>query len=368
MKFYLIAGEASGDLHGSNLIHSLKKQSPGAEIRCWGGDLMQHAGGSLARHYRDLAFMGFWEVVKNLPTILRNLAFCKRDILAFRPDALVLIDYPGFNLRIAAWAKRQGIPVIYYIAPQVWAWNSKRVRAIERDVERLLCILPFEKKWFEEHGFSRAEFVGHPLLDVVQEPSRAATGSQNFSRKVIALLPGSRRQEIRRMLPKMLAMTRQFPEYQFVVAGAPSLPDSFYQPFLSGKKRVSLVANKTRDVLRLADAALVTSGTATLETALHGVPQVVCYSGNPISYSIAKRLIKIPFISLPNLILNEPLLEELIQRNFNEDRLSDALSRILKPDEVNRVRAGYENLREKLGQPGASDRAARAILGVLKKG
>lgn len=366
MKFYLIAGEASGDLHGSNLIKSLKKQRPGAEIRCWGGDLMQNAGASLAKHYRDLAFMGFLEVVKNLPTILRNLAFCKKDILEFRPDALVLIDYPGFNLRIAAWAKRQGIPVIYFIAPQVWAWNSSRVKAIERDVKRLLCILPFEKKWFDEHGFSRSEFVGHPLLDIVQEPRRAAIGGQNFSRKVIALLPGSRRQEIRRMLPTMLAMTRQFPEYQFVVAGAPSLPESFYQPFLNGKKRVSLVSNKTWEVLRLADAALVTSGTATLETALHGLPQVVCYAGNPVSFAIAKRLVKIPFISLPNLILGEPLLEELIQKQFTEDRLSDALAKILKPDEVKRVRAGYEILREKLGESGASDRAAKAILNALE--
>jgi lipid-A-disaccharide synthase len=366
MKLYLIAGEASGDLHGSNLIHALRRISPKMTVRAWGGDLMQSAGAELVKHYRDLAFMGFWEVVRHLPTILSNLAFCKKDILENRPDALVLIDYPGFNLRIAKWAKKQGIPVIYYIAPQTWAWKKKRNLAIERDVERLLCILPFEQNWFSENGVSMAEFVGHPLLDVVREPQRAAVGDANFSRKVIALMPGSRKQEIRRILPIMLGVMRQFPEYQFVVAGAPGISTDFYQTFLSGKKRVSLVQNKTSDVLRLADAALVTSGTATLETALHGVPQVVCYKGGWLSYQIAKRIIKVKYISLPNLILNEPIIAEQIQANCNVNDVGDALGKMLSPDEITRVRGDYDRLRKKLGAPGASERVAKIIVDYLK--
>ncbi len=311
--------------------------------------------------------MGFWEVARNIFAVLGNLSFCKKDIRAFAPDALVLVDYPGFNMRIGRWAKKQGIPVVYYIAPQAWAWKEGRAKALARDVERLLCILPFEEKWFQEHGVEQASFVGHPLLDVVREPQRAAVGDANFSRKVVALLPGSRRQEIRRMLPLMLTMTRQFNEYQFVVAGAPGIPAEFYQQFLAGRKRVSFVDNKTRDVLRLADAALVASGTATLETALHGVPQVVCYRGGWLSYLIARRLVKVPFISLVNLILERKLVEELIQGKCNEDRLSDALGSILLPSEIGRIREGYDELRQRLGRPGASERAAREILPFLTK-
>lgn len=366
MKLYVIAGEASGDLHGSGLLYELKKIAPGLKVRAWGGDMLEKSGAELVKHYRDLAFMGFWEVLKNLPTVLGNLAFCKKDILAFGPDALLLIDYPGFNLRIAKWAKKQGIPVVYYIAPQAWAWNEKRAKAIARDVDKLLCILPFEENWFKNHGVEQAENVGHPLLDVVREPQRAAVGDANFSRKVIALLPGSRRQEIKKVLPVMLTMIRQFNEYQFVVAGAPGIPVDFYQNFLAGKKRVSLVQDKTRDVLRLADAALVTSGTATLEAALHGVPQVVCYKGNALSYFIAKRLVKVPFISLVNLVLDKKLVEELIQGNLNEDKLSDALGNILLPSQITRIREGYDELRQKLGKPGAGERAARAVLPFLK--
>jgi lipid-A-disaccharide synthase len=229
-----------------------------------------------------------------------------------------------------------------------------------------LCILPFEQNWFSENGVSMAEFVGHPLLDVVREPQRAAVGDANFSRKVIALMPGSRKQEIRRILPIMLGVMRQFPEYQFVVAGAPGISTDFYQTFLSGKKRVSLVQNKTSDVLRLADAALVTSGTATLETALHGVPQVVCYKGGWLSYQIAKRIIKVKYISLPNLILNEPIIAEQIQANCNVNDVGDALGKMLSPDEITRVRGDYDRLRKKLGAPGASERVAKIIVDYLK--
>ncbi len=356
MKLYLIAGEASGDLHGSNLLKELNKQHPGVQCRVWGGDLMQAAGGELVKHYRDLAFMGFWEVLKNLKTILGNLRFCKNDILAFKPDAIVLIDYPGFNLRIAKWAKKQGIRVIYYISPQLWAWHSSRAKAIKRDVDKLLVILPFETAFYEKFDI-RAEFVGHPLLDVI-----AAATRQESPEKRIALLPGSRRQEVERILPVMLSVTPFFPDFSFVIAGAKSLPDAFYAPFLTGHPNVELQKDNTYPILRRAAAALVKSGTSTLETALIGTPQVVCYAGNPISYAIAKRIVNVPYISLVNLILDRPLIKELIQEGLETQNLRDALSEILQPKQAAAIQEGYRELREKLGDGGASARAARLIL------
>ncbi|MEZ4940778.1 MAG: lipid-A-disaccharide synthase [Saprospiraceae bacterium] len=356
MKLYLIAGEASGDLHGSNLLKELQKQHPGVQCRVWGGDLMQAAGGELVKHYRDLAFMGFWEVFKNLKTILGNLRFCKNDILAFKPDALVLIDYPGFNLRIAKWAKKQGIRVIYYISPQLWAWHSSRAKSIKSDVDKLLVILPFEPAFYKKFDI-QAEFVGHPLLDVI-EPAK----KQNASEKLIALLPGSRIQEVERILPVMLSVTPFFPEFRFVVAGAKSLPDSFYAPFLGGHPNVTLQKDNTYSILRLATAALVKSGTSTLETALIGTPQVVCYAGNALSYAIAKRVVSVPYISLVNLILERPLIKELIQADLHTQNLREALNEILQPENVSAIQSGYEELREKLGAGGASARAARRIL------
>ncbi|MCB9330304.1 MAG: lipid-A-disaccharide synthase [Lewinellaceae bacterium] len=359
MKLYLIAGEASGDLHGSNLLKELQKQYPGIRCRVWGGDLMQAAGGELVKHYRDLAFMGFWEVLKNLKTILGNLRFCKKDILAFKPDALVLIDYPGFNLRIAKWAKKQGIRVIYYIAPQLWAWHSSRAKAIKRDVDKLLVILPFETEFYQKFDI-QAEYVGHPLLDVI-EPIK----NQDSPDKLIALLPGSRMQEVQRILPAMLSITPHFPEYNFVIAGAKSLPDSFYAPFLAGHPNVKLHKDKTYPILRQATAALVKSGTSTLETALIGTPQVVCYAGNALSYAIAKRIVNVPYISLVNLILDRPLVKELIQEELEPQNLRSALSEILQPAQAAAVQGGYRELREKLGAGGASARAARHILEFL---
>lgn len=375
MKLYLIAGEASGDLHGSNLIKALRRQSPSVEIRAWGGDLMQTAGATLVKHYRELAFMGFFEVVKNLRTILRNIAFCKADVLDYQPDALVLIDYPGFNLRIAKWAKRRGIRVIYYISPQIWAWHQSRVHDIRRDVDKMLVILPFEQGFYQKHGVE-VEFVGHPLLDAVDDGRWTADGEESNEPSAddrppsavhsppstIALLPGSRRQEVARILPAMLSVVRDFKEYEFVVAGASALPADFYRPFLQSIENVRLVQGKTYELLAEARAALVKSGTSTLETALFNVPQVVCYAGNPISFAIAKRVVNVKYISLVNLILDKPLVRELIQHDLNRENLRAELGAILRAEKASEIRAGYAELRQKLGAGGASERAAQAIL------
>ncbi len=373
MRLYLIAGEASGDLHGSNLLKALYAQKPDLSCRAWGGDMMQSAGATLVKHYRELAYMGFVEVAKNLRTILQNIAFCKRDILDFQPDALVLIDYPGFNLRIARWAKTQGIPVIYYISPQLWAWHASRAYAIRRDVDKLLVILPFEQDFFRKYGIE-AEFVGHPLLDEFEKLGYWDIGdsvplpnipiSQFPNIPTIALLPGSRKQEVGRILPRMLEVTEDFPDYQFVIAGASSLPEEYYQTFLAKYPNVRLLRGQTYEVLRHSKAALVKSGTSTLETALLDVPQVVCYAGNWLSYKIAKQLVKVKYISLVNLIMDRPMVRELIQDELNKENLKAALTEILTPEKTAELRAGYAELRKLLGGGGASERAAAAILKV----
>lgn len=357
MKLYFIAGEASGDLHGSNLIKALHKLHPTLECRAWGGDMMQEAGSVLVKHYRDLAFMGFWEVLKNLRTILSNLIFCKKDILAFKPDAIVLIDYPGFNLRIARWAKEQGIRVVYYISPQIWAWHRSRVHAMKRDIDQMLVILPFEPDFFKAYGME-VTYVGHPLLDAVG-PDISINLAES---KQIALLPGSRKQEVQRILPVMLEATRHFPDYHFVIAAANVLNDAFFKEYISKYPNVKLVRGQTYDVLRASCAALVKSGTSTLETALLDVPQVVCYAGNPVSYHIAKRLVKVPYISLVNLIMDQPMVKELIQDALTPENVQTALKEILQPENARAMKQGYAFLREKLGAGGASERAARAIL------
>lgn len=362
MKLYIIAGEASGDLHGSNLIKALKAQRPDIQCRIWGGNLMQAAGGELVKHYRDLAFMGFAEVLKNLRTILRNIAFCKKDIINFQPDALVLIDYPGFNLRIAKWAKQQGFKVIYYISPQIWAWHTSRVHDIKRDVDKMLVILPFEEAFYKKYGVE-AEFVGHPLLDAIG--TSPTPDSQSGIQNRIALLPGSRRQEVQRILPRMLEITPDFPEYEFVVAGASSLPEIFYRPFLEKYPRVRWVQGQTYDLFRQVKAALVKSGTSTLEAALFGVPEVVCYAGSPLSYLIARQLVNVKYISLVNLIMDRPLVQELIQNELNKKNLKAALTDILSPEKTASLQAGYAELRHRLGDGGASEKAARAILRFL---
>jgi len=375
MKYYIIAGEASGDLHGSNLIKELKKIDTSANVRCWGGDLMQQAGGDLVKHYRDLAFMGFAEVIMNLRTILKNLKFCKEDILQFKPDALILIDYPGFNLRIAKWAKQQGIKVIFYISPQVWAWKENRVKEMKKNIDKMIIIIPFEKKYFHDKWNWDVEYVGHPLVEVIESYKLQATSDKQQSvighppSAIVALLPGSRKQEIEKKLPIMLEVSKFFPEYQFVVAEAPSVENEFYENFTKPYSNVSAVKNKTYDLLMQSKAALVTSGTATLETALFGVPEVVCYKGSPISYQIAKRVIKVKYISLVNLIMDKLVVKELIQNDLTVENLKNELNELLNNEKrIADLKKDYAELKRILGEEGnASAKAAKSIVEFLSK-
>jgi lipid-A-disaccharide synthase len=369
MKYYIIAGEASGDLHGSNLIIELKKNDDAAAIRCWGGDKMLAAGADLVKHYRELAFMGFTEVLMNLRTIFKNLAFCKEDILRYKPDTLILIDYPGFNLRIARWAKQQGIKVIYYISPQVWAWKEGRVKMMKQCIDKMLVILPFEKEYFKTKWNWGVEYVGHPLVEVV-ERHKAQGITKRFSDKpVVALLPGSRKQEILKKLPVMLEVSKAFPGYQFIVAKAPGVDETFYDDLLKQFSNVSYVADKTYDLLLQAEAALVTSGTATLETALFGVPEVVCYKGSVISYQIGKRLVKVKYISLVNLIMDRLVVKELIQNDMTADNLQTELKDLLvSKEKIAAIKKDYAELKSALSQGGnASAKAAASITNFLRQ-
>lgn len=366
-KYYIIAGEASGDLHGSNLIKAMKVLQPGADFRAWGGDKMQAAGATLVKHYRDLAFMGFVEVVMNLRTIFKNLAFCKQDISNYKPDAIILVDYPGFNLRIAKWAKEQGIKVIYYISPQVWAWKANRVKMMKQCIDKMLVILPFEKDYFKNKWNWEVEYVGHPLVNVIDEAMHQQPLQKLSDKPVVALLPGSRKQEIKVKLPIMLQVAKQFAAYQFIVAKAPGLDESFYDEMLQGYDNVSYVSNQTYNLLRQSGAALVTSGTATLETALFGVPEVVCYKGSPISYAIAKRVISIKYISLVNLIMDKPVVKELIQHELTPANITKELEALLHdPQRKQELASDYKALKELLSQGGnASEKAARSIVDFL---
>jgi lipid-A-disaccharide synthase len=379
MKYYIIAGEASGDLHGSNLIHEIKKRDPQAEVRGWGGQLMQEAGAEIVKDYRDLAFMGFTEVIRNLPTILKNIQFCKSDILWFSPDVIIFIDYPGFNLRIAAWARKMKFKTIYYISPQVWAWKESRVKSIRENIDKMLVILPFEKDFFHRWNYD-VEYVGHPLAEVIERYKKSkeagfqpeiilAGGKKGHSPlPLVALLPGSRKQEILMKLPVMLEASRQFPDFQFVVAEAPGQDSAFYDEVLKNYPRVGRIRNQTYSLLMHARAACVTSGTATLETALFGVPEVICYKGSKISYQIAKRLIKVKFISLVNLIMDKPVVKELIQEEMNVQNISAELRKLIYDNEIrNRIQQDYSELRNLLSQGGnASEKAAGLIVEFVK--
>ena len=360
MKYYIIAGEASGDLHGSNLIKELRKKDAAANIRCWGGNKMENAGAVLVKHYRDLAFMGFTEVIKNLPTIFKNLAFCKKDITAFKPDTLILIDYPGFNMRIAKWAHQQKIKVVYYISPQIWAWKENRVYAIKRDVDKMLVILPFEKDFYKKFNVE-VEYVGHPLAEVISNFNRDNPDIEK--EKIIAVLPGSRKQEILIKLPIMLQVADYFPDYKFIVAKAPGLEDSFYEELLQPYKNVSSVTDQTYNLLAKSTAAMVTSGTATLETALFKVPQIICYKGGKVSYEIAKRLIKIKYIGLVNLIMNKEVVKELIQDELNVENITAELKNLLEEEQkINTIKKDYDSLFNLLqGSGNASANAAQKI-------
>lgn len=364
MKYYIIAGEASGDLHGSNLIKQIHIKDVNAKIYCWGGELMQAANAILRKHYKDLAFMGFIEVVKNLPTIFKNLKYCKEDIENFKPDVLVLIDYPGFNLRIAEWAKQKGLKVIYYISPQVWAWKANRVKKMKLHIDKMLCILPFEQKYYQEKWNWHVEYVGHPLIEVVHSFKEKHKFEIPQEKKIIALLPGSRKQEIEKKLPIMLSVAEHFKDYEFVVAKAPGQEDDFYEPFLSKYKNVTAVRNETYLLLLKSKAALVTSGTATLETALFEVPEIVCYKGSNISYQIAKQLIKIKFISLVNLIMDKEIVKELIQNELTTNNLVSELNLLLNnSNKIASLQKNYQDLYKTLNAGGnASEKAAISVV------
>ncbi|WP_010179730.1 lipid-A-disaccharide synthase [Aquimarina agarilytica] len=369
MKYYIIAGEASGDLHGSNLIKELKKGDPSADIRCWGGDLMEAAGGSLVTHYKERAFMGFAEIIKNLFKILGFIKFCKKDIAVFKPDALIFIDNSGFNLRIAKWAKPKGYNTHYYISPQVWASRASRVKTIKATVDHMYVILPFVKDFYNSYNYP-VHYVGHPLIDAIANFPKI--DDQKFrnefnldERPVIALLPGSRKQEITKMLEIMLSLPDHYPQFQFVIAGAPSQEEAFYNSII-GNKSVTLIPNRTYDILSIAYSALVTSGTATLETALFKVPQVVCYKGGAISYAIAKKIIKLKYISLVNLVMDAPVVKELIQHEFTPLNLKAAFDIISNPEKRTSLFLNYYELELKLGSTGASKKTADLIIKSLK--
>lgn len=369
MKYYLIAGEASGDLHGSNLMKAIKVEDPEAEFRFFGGDLMKAEGGVLTKHYSEMAFMGFVEVIANLNTILKNVKKAKEDILAFRPDVLILIDFPGFNLKIADFAKKKGIKVFYYISPKVWAWNQKRVLQIKKNVDRMFCILPFEVEFYKSWGME-VDYVGNPILDAIE----ANTFDEQFKvnhdldvRPIIALLPGSRKQELDRVLPEIIKASDRFKEYQFIIAGAPSFGNEDYQPYLGGR-RIPVIFNETYNLLLNSKAAVVTSGTATLETALLKIPQVVVYKGNPVSIAIARMLVDIKYISLVNLIMDDTVVKELIQQDCNATSIANELDMILH-DHLYRtgMLINYDELAEKMGSPGASARAAKLMVEALRE-
>lgn len=372
MKYYIIAGEASGDLHGANLIRALKKEDPKAEFRCWGGDYMHAAGAEIVKHYKNLAFMGFVEVLSNLKTILTNISFCKKDIQKYNADAVILIDYPGFNMRIGPFVKSIGIKVFYYISPQIWAWKQNRAYKLKKWVDRMFVILPFEKEFYHKFDMD-VEYVGHPLLDAIQRRSHSQERKEKLREELglskqplVAIMPGSRKQEISKMLPIMLRQSQHFPEYEFVIAAAPSFDLDFFEPYKKKYPNVKIVSNRTYDLLEIAEAAMVTSGTATLETALFEVPEVVCYKGSFISYQIAKRLIKTDYISLVNLIMDEEVVRELIQGELNQKLLKEELGKLLeKGDYQKQMLNNFELLIQKLGGGGASQRTAQLMVQEL---
>lgn len=372
MRYYLLAGEASGDLHGANLARGILRQDPEASLFGWGGEHMAGAGVAIEKHYQQLAFMGFVEVLRNLPAIYQNWTFIKQRLKALEPDALILIDYPGFNLRLAKWAHGQGIRVFYFVSPQLWAWHTSRVKIIRRYVERMYVIFPFEKSFYAKHGVE-VEYYGHPLIDVIEawKPSGPLPIEKMIDpdRPLVALLPGSRRQEIERILPAMLEVVPQYPECHFAIAGASGLDPAFYQPFLEKHPEVLLVQGKTYALLSRATAALVTSGTATLETALLGVPQVVCYKAGNLSYRLARLLVnpELKHIAIVNLIAGYTVVPELIQDDLNPERLYHHLGLLFEDSYRQKMLEGYAQVRTLLGPPGAAHRVAQSIVERLKK-
>jgi lipid-A-disaccharide synthase len=369
MKYYIIAGERSGDLHGSNLIKGIRKHDPNAQIRAWGGEMMQDAGAEIVKHYRDLAFMGFFEVIKNLPTILGFLSFCKKDIKSFQPDVVILIDYAGFNMRVAKFAKTNGFKTFYYISPKVWAWNQSRALKIKQFVDKMFVIFPFEKDFFKQYNYE-VEYVGNPLFDAIAD----FTPNQNFrkdarlgQKPIIALLPGSRKQEVETMLPLMMSQVYEFPDYQFVIGTVSNLPKELYARWQS-LFPIKLVCDDAYNLLSVADAALVTSGTATLETALFNVPQVVCYRGGWAAYQVYKRVIRVPFVSLVNLIAGREVVKELLQYNLTKENLTEELTKITLNSSTRQNQLdAYSEIRKILGEKGASERAGGLMVAEVIK-
>jgi lipid-A-disaccharide synthase len=370
MKYYLIAGERSGDLHGSNLIKAIKAQDATATFRAWGGDMMQAAGATIVTNYRQMAFMGFIEVLMNLFTILGFISKCKKDILAHRPDVVILIDYAGFNMKIAKFAKQNKFRTFYYISPKVWAWNQKRAFKIKQFVDKMFVIFPFEQSFFKKFDYN-VDYVGNPLFDAIGDfqPDHNFLKNNNLDsqKPIIALLPGSRKQEVEAMLRLMLSVKNNFASYQFVIAGVSNLPKELYQPFID-KTQVNIVFDAAYNLLSVASAALVTSGTATLETALLAVPQVVCYKAGTISYQIAKWLIRVPYISLVNLIAEKEVVKELIQANLTTENLISELQKILpNGSKHTQILTDYAQVRHVLGDKGASERAGRLMVQYLQE-
>jgi lipid-A-disaccharide synthase len=368
MKYFIIAGERSGDLHASNLIRALKQNDREADVLCWGGDYMKKAGGRLVKHYNNISFMGFAEVLTNAGKIFKAFKDCKADILNFKPDVVILVDFAGFNLRIAKFAKQNGLKVFYYISPKVWAWNQSRAYKIKEVVDRMFVIMPFEKKFYEKFDYE-VDYVGNPLNDAISAyvKNPEFKKENNFDNKhIIAVLPGSRKQEVKTMLQLMVSILDFFPDHRFVVAGVSNLPQSYYETFKK-EGRVDIVYDQTYDVLSNATAALVTSGTATLETALFEIPQVVCYKASAITYLIAKSLIKVKYISLVNLIANKELVRELIQNDLNTLNIKRELDKIISDKENrNLMLKGYKDLKVLLGEKGASEKTAELMFKYLK--
>jgi lipid-A-disaccharide synthase len=368
LKYYIISGEPSGDLHASNMMRELLVLDKTIQFRFWGGDLMEKVSGQKpTKHIKDLAFMGFVEVAKNIRTIFKNIAFCKEDILNFKPDVLILVDYPGFNLRIADWAKQQGIRVLYYISPTIWAWKENRVEIVKRACEKMFVILPFEVAVYKKHNYN-ADYVGHPLLDAIEQEKPSLPDRKTFleknnldDRSIIAVLPGSRKQEIERMFSIMLDTVSNFKDYQFVIAGTSNLPKEAYQMALD--KNLKVVFNQTYALMHNAHAGIIKSGTSTLESALFRLPQVVCYKGGTVSYSIARMVVgnRVKYISLPNLILDKPVVKELIQTDLTSKNLTDELNKILQGEARETMLKEYDGLIKLLGNSGASKKVAELM-------
>lgn len=369
MKYYLIVGEKSGDLHASNLMKAIKAKDAQAEFRFWGGDLMLAVGGQMVKHYSEMAFMGVWEVLVNLRTIQKFLKECKQDIGNYKPDVVILVDYAGFNVRIAKFIKQKklAISVFYYISPKVWAWNVKRAFKIKANVDKMFCIFPFEVDFYKKFDY-KVDYVGNPLLDALQqfEVNPNFKSEKHISKPIIALLPGSRKQEVKSMLDLMLSVQSDFPAYEFVIAGVSNLPKNFYEAYES-QPNVRIVYEQTYDLLTVAEAALVTSGTATLETALFEVPQVVCYRTSFLTYSIVKRIIKVPYLSLVNLIMGREVVKELIQKELTTETLKTELKKIIVGGaERPRILEDYQALHLRMGEAGASQKAGRLMVDYLQ--